>query len=233
MSYQAKFLNSRQLAKDTMLFEFEKPADFDFQAGQFINMTVQGEYTDETADCRFMSMASAPYEDQLSFGMRMSKSAFKRNLQNLKTGDHIELSPPSGRLTLQSAEVRPIFGLLGGIGITPMRSIVRQMLHQQKENPVTLLYSNRTADDAAWLDEFSQLAEQHGQIEFVPTMTREKNWSGEQGRIDKQMIKKYLPANDVLYYVVGYPQFVMTIQQYLSQLNIPRENIKFEAFFAY
>ena len=65
----------------------------------------------------------------------------------------------SGSLTLHRNPARAAVFIAGGIGITPFMSILRQWAHERTGHPIALVYSNRRARDAAYLDELSGLEE--------------------------------------------------------------------------
>ena len=72
-----------EIAEGTMAFHFAKPENFQFRAGQSIDVTlVDPTETDAEGNTRTFSLASAPFESDLMIATRMRDTAFKRVLHN-------------------------------------------------------------------------------------------------------------------------------------------------------
>src|SRR5689334_14552965 len=109
-----------EVAEGTMAFHLEKPAGFQFKAGQYMNVTlIEPPETDAEGNTRSFTIASAPFEQDLVFTTRMRDSAFKRVIKTLKLGSPVRISGPFGSFTLHNDASRPAVFLVGGIGVTP------------------------------------------------------------------------------------------------------------------
>jgi ferredoxin-NADP reductase len=123
--YEIKLKTRKEVATGTMAFHFEKPAGFTFIAGQAGDFTLHHPpETDKEGNKRSFSLACAPYEDDLMIATRMRDTAFKRSLKSIPVGTKLSLEAPWGELTLHKKHSIPAVFLTGGIGITPVRSIV-------------------------------------------------------------------------------------------------------------
>ena len=90
-----------------MAFQFEKPANFVFRPGQWIDITLLNPAeTDAEGNVRGFSIASAPYEDMLMVATRMRDTAFKRELGRVPLNTEVKISGPGGNLTLQNNPAR-------------------------------------------------------------------------------------------------------------------------------
>lgn len=222
-----------------MAFHFEKPAGFSFQPGQCGDFTLSNPpQTDAEGNKRSFSIASAPYEEDLIITTRMRDTAFKRSLKIIDLGTEIELEAPWGELTLHEDAHIPAVFLTGGIGITPVRSIVLQATHDKLAHPLSVFYSNRTPNDAAFLDELVAAEKANPQLTLIPTMTEVGNsstqWNGETGYITEAMLRKHLPDLDrPIYYLTGPPQMVAAMQKLLKDANVKEANIRAEEFSGY
>ena len=132
----------------------------------------------------------------------------------------------------------PAVFLTGGIGITPVRSIVLQAIHDKLPHQILVFYSNRRPEDAAYLDELMSLKDMNPNYTFVGTMTEmEKSkleWDGETGYIDLMMLSKYLDNVRVpIYYLDGPPEMVKAMQKLLRQADVNEKNIRTEEFDGY
>jgi ferredoxin-NADP reductase len=96
--YKVKLKAQKTLCAGTTAFYFEKPEEFEFEAGQFFNFTLlsPGE-TDLEGNTRALSIASAPHERNLMVAMRLRTTAFKRTLNSLPLGSELLLQGPFER----------------------------------------------------------------------------------------------------------------------------------------
>ena len=238
-AYKVKLKSRREVASGTMAFHFEKPEGFTFQPGQCGDFTLSNPpQTDAEGNTRSFSLACAPYEDNLFITTRMRNTAFKRSLKLIELGTELDLEAPWGELTLHDDRSIPAVFLTGGIGITPVRSIVLQATHDKLAHPIFVFYSNRTPSDAAFLDELSAAEKTNADFTFVATMTEVESspsqWSGETGYITEAMLKKHLPDLSLpIYYLTGPPEMVAAMQKLLKKAGVQEDNIRTEEFSGY
>src|ERR1700740_3058732 len=115
----------KTLCAETTAFYFDRPDEFEFEAGQFANFTLLGSvHLDLKGSTRSLSIASAPHERHLMVAMRLRATAFKQSLNSLPVGTELLLQGPYGWMTLSKNGLRPVVLLAGGIGITPFRSLI-------------------------------------------------------------------------------------------------------------
>jgi len=117
-------------------------------------------------------MASAPFENELSFVIRLSNSAFKEELRSLPLGSEIQMSGAAGHFVLREDSRRPAVFLAGGIGLALFRSILCQTFHDRSRRDMFLFYSNRRPEDAAYLGELLKFEKEHRNFRLITTMTR-------------------------------------------------------------
>ncbi len=236
--YKVKLVKKENIARNTIAFYFTKPQNIQFKPGQYLNMTlINPKYTDDEGNKRFFSIASAPYEKEIVIETRMRNTAFKNTLKELLTGSEVEIKGPFGSFTLHSNSQIPAVFLSGGIGITPFRSICVQAAKDKYPHKIYLFYSNRTLEDAPHLDQLKALESKNPNFKFIPTMTQAdylKDWKGETGYINKEMLARYI--NDLeksIYYVAGPPNMVSGILKMLEKAGINMDNIRSEDFTGY
>ncbi|MBI2021549.1 FAD-dependent oxidoreductase [Candidatus Daviesbacteria bacterium] len=236
---KVKLIDKEEIAQGTMSFYFEKPQEFDFKAGQYVNLRlINPEETDEEGTRRFFSLASAPFEKDLMIATRMRDTAFKRILGKMPLGREVELFGPSGSLVLPNDSSIPAVFLSGGIGITPFRSMILQSTHDNSAQKIYLFFSNRRPEDSAFLDELISSQNQNPNFKLIATMTQmtesKQAWSGETGFVNKTMLEKYLPnLLEPTYYTAGPPQMVEAMEKLMKESGVPEERIKSENFTGY
>lgn len=236
MDYTIKLIDKQEVAKDTMAFYFSKPEGFVFKAGQSIDLfLINPPETDDEGNKRAFSLASAPFEEELMITTRLRDTAFKRVLRNLPVATELKMEGPFGSFTLHNDVSKPAVFLTGGIGITPVHSIIKQATHDKMPHTLFLFYSNHTPEEAAYMDEFSKLTTENPHFTFVPTMTQANDsWTGRKDRISKEMIGEYITdVQSAIYYLCGPAEMVAALKQTLLDAGINEDNIRTEDFPGY
>ena len=238
-THRIRLLRSQMVAEKTMAFHFEKPKQFPFRAGQFVDLTLidPGE-TDAAGATRTFTLASAPFEDELMIATRLRDTAFKRILSRLVPGDEMLLEGPMGSFTLHSNASKPAVFLAGGIGITPFLSISKQAAHEQLPHRIDLFYSNLRPESAAFLDILTELETRNPRFRLTATMTdlgpSAARWKGETGFIDSAMLRRRLEdLQGPIYSVAGPPQMVEAMRQMLIDAGVDQDDIRAEEFAGY
>ena len=229
----------QEIAERTMAFRLEKPTDFVFKPGQFIEITLLNPpETDSEGDSRAFSIASAPQEDFLLVATRLRESAFKRVLSHASPGTQVKLDGPFGDLRLHNDSSRAAVLLCGGIGITPFRSIILNATEKKLPHRIFLFYSNRRPEDAPFLEEMQAIEKLNPQFTLIACMTEMpksgRHWDGEREKINGQMLEKHLGRlPSAIYYVTGPPGFVAGMRAMLAESGVDDDNIRTEEFGGY
>ena len=205
---------------------------FDYKPGQYMIMELDVEDA-EKGNTRPLSITSSPTEDFLLFSTKISQTPFKQKYNSLKVRDKVKLKGPMGIFTLKEDAEEIIF-LGGGIGITPFRDMIKFATDKKLPIKITLLYSNRTANDICYRDEWSVFEKQNPNLKVVNTITDDLSWQGRKGRISEQMIKEFCnDVNNALFYICGPPGMVEGLSNLLKTMNVPPANVKIEKFAGY
>ncbi len=238
-TFEVVLKEKKEVAEGTMEFLFEKPKEFEFRAGQHMNvMLIDPPETDAEGNTRTFSLASAPSENYIAFATRMRDTAFKRVLKNMAVDTKVHFGNPHGSFTLHNDSSKPAVFLIGGIGITPVFSIIKDATERKVPHSLYLLYSNRRPEDTAFLPELQELEEKNHHFKFVPTMTEpeksSQKWIGETGFIGRPMIEKYLKDMQIaVYYLSGPPGMVGAMRKLLVEAGVNEDNIRTEEFSGY
>lgn len=235
--YKIKLVNKKEVASNTWLFEFTKPSEFKYRAGQCADFTIENpKYEDDRGNTRSFTIYSAPHEEYLSVIMRIRGSAFKRSLMEISSTDEVSLSGPYGSFTLHQQSTRPAVFLAGGVGVTPVLSIIRDSFYKKEIRKFLLFYSNRNLEDVVAFDELMNYAKLNMGFKFVPTLTAKPDnaWQYQVGRIDKAMLESNLDLKEnAVYYISGSLSFVSANRELLLSLGISDDDIKTDEFPGY
>jgi ferredoxin-NADP reductase len=223
-----------------MAFAFERPVGFEFTAGQFMTITLPDPpYNDEKGNRRTFSIASPPQErERLLIATRMTGSALKRSLAEAPIGTQASVFGPSGRFTLHADPTVPAVFVAGGIGITPFRSILHDAADRHLPHPITLIYSNRTPESAAFYQELVQITEVLPGLRFVPTMTDAEAsrlpWTGERRLVSADFLRDVI--GDVaapIFYLAGPPGLVAAVSKAVLEAGADPSHVRSEEFEGY
>lgn len=237
--FLTKLRERREVAERTMAFYFDKPANFSFTPGQFVDISLQNpRETDSEGNTRGFSIASAPHEEFIMVATRLRDTAFKRVLSSVPLDTEVKMEGPFGNLRLHNDRSRAAVILTGGIGITPFRSILLNAAIHNLPHRILLFYANRRPEDAAFLDELKQLEIKNPNYHLIACMTEmEKSsrpWSGETGKINPQLLAKYTKGiTSPVYYITGPPSMVNAMHRMLLDSGMDDDNIRIEEFAGY
>ena len=218
------FLESYKESEDVHTFLFEKEKGLTWKAGQHGLFTIT--HKKIKSPIRPFTIASAPTENMVKLTMRISDqpSDFKKAMLELKQGMQVKMSGPVGGFYLKDNS--PSLLIAGGIGITPFRSIVKQVEAEEngQDNKINLLYleSNKSF---IFKDELDGIADKTS-VGVTYLDSRDEL---------HQEIDKFtnLYKNSGKFYIAGPKSMVDAISTYLLTNNIPKRNIKKDAFFGY
>lgn len=238
-TYSSRLLKSEYIAEGTMAFHLERPADFFFRAGQYIEVTlVNPPETDAEGNTRALSLVSAPSEQELVVATRIRDTAFKRVLQTLSREIKVEIEGPMGSFTLHRNALKPAVFIAGGIGITPFMSMLRDVAARNMLHEIFLFYSNGWPEYAPYLRELQELQNNHAKFHLIPTMTEMERsrelWHGQTGPITPALLSRHLNLlQDAIYYISGSTGMVANMQDMLVRMAVDEDDIRTEQFGGY
>jgi ferredoxin-NADP reductase/DMSO/TMAO reductase YedYZ heme-binding membrane subunit len=151
----------------------------------------------------------------------------------LSVGDHVPITAPAGRFTFTGAEANGVALLAGGVGITPLMSILRYLTDQRWGGQIYFVYSAKTEPDIIFRDELEALQRRFPNLHLTLTLTRADDpaWRGATGRIDGTLLKRVIPdVTGIPVYLCGPPEMLATTRALLRELGVPERNIRTESF---
>jgi ferredoxin-NADP reductase len=239
IDYQTTLLGRTEVAEGTMAFQFEKPNNFVFKAGQYIHLTLSGsqeQFGPANGMTHTFSIANSPCEDELVVTTRMRNSVFKQAISTLPIGSPARIKGPMGSFSLHNNTARQAVFLAGGIGIAPFLSMLTYAAEEKLQHRIVLFYANRYLEDAAFIDALWKLERDNPRFRFVPTLTRATNngWKGKTGHIGLQMLFAHVAIlRGPIYYIAGPPTMVAATRRTLSEVGVDEDDIRTEEFAGY
>ena len=204
----------------------ERPEGYQFQAGQYALLRLS---TNQGPDLRPLSLAGTPASGPLEFATRISTSSFKQAVLGLRSGDTVKVSRPMGGLAYDAT--RPAIVIAGGIGITPVRSLLLATASSTAQAPVRLLFSNHTADDIPFVDELTEMVRQRENLSITWVLTSPSTATlpgpVHVGRLTGELLRQQaaeLP--DAKFYLTGPAAMVRDSTARLRIMGIARRRIE-------
>ncbi|ACU38311.1 2Fe-2S iron-sulfur cluster-binding protein [Actinosynnema mirum] len=210
----------------TLVLTSERP--FDFHPGQFFTLLAD---LDGEPVRRSYSASSAPGGTTLELTVkRVPDGRFSTHATTaLRAGDRLALRGPSGAFHLNPTETREVVLLAAGSGITPLMSMIRALLATDAPARISLLRTDRTAQDEIFADELTTLA-RHNPDRLTVTSAR----TAEQGRLDATRVGAWLtttaPSERAHYYACGPDPLVALFRELLTTRGVPPEHVHHERY---
>ncbi|MBW3592949.1 MAG: FAD-dependent oxidoreductase [Actinobacteria bacterium] len=235
---RATVKEKREVAKGTLLVVFDLEGDeVDFRPGQYFWVElVDPPYVDDKGARRHISVVTSPTErGVLGLATRLRDSAFKRSLAELELGSDVEVEPPKGKFVLPEDTSRPYVFVAGGIGITVFRSMLRYIEDRDLPYDVTLLYSNRNAEETAFLEELEAYAEREPRFRLVLSMTDDPAWPGETRRFDADFFHDVVGdlLREATFMVAGPPGFTAAMKEELAAAGVDDHRLIADSYSGY
>ena len=208
-----------------------------YAAGQFLTFVFTHHDREER---RSFSTSSSPVLDEpLSVTIkRVDNGAYSRLLcDRAVPGDALYTTGAGGLFTLPEAftQYKQVFFFAAGIGITPIYSLIKTLLHTQPDVLVVLVYSNRSRDEVVFLHELNALAEASvGRFRIEYLFSNSFNLA--RARLNKALVPVLLseyslvPAHQQLFYICGPFPYMRMVQWSLEENGIRSEQIRRENF---
>ncbi len=213
-----------------------------YKAGQYltIKIKVPGEkYT----HIRHYSLSEAPGKDYYRISVKRedehdtSPEGIVSNYlhKTIQTGDPLPFSAPAGDFVLQHDDL-PVVLISGGIGITPIFSMLQALVKDQVKQSITFIHSTRNSKTHAFQEDVKQLAVDHDNVTSLvcynsPTEEDKdsKNFDKE-GYIDLNFLKLNVATQNANFYLCGSLPFMDAIIKALQEWGVPKEHIHYESF---
>jgi NAD(P)H-flavin reductase len=231
----ARIANVSRATPRSVLLQIALARPFAFSAGQavLIGATTAGSK-------RPYSIAVGPHEAartgrlELLMGLGADGSPGP-HLPSLDVGTAVEIDGPIGTFRYPDRLSDPaVLFVAGGSGIAPLRAMWHEALAAPEAPGVSVLYSARTAEEFAFDDELTALADQ-GRIRYAKTATRETSgrWQGSRGRISRAQLETVVARPDnTICFVCGPEALVHEVPRMLGEIGVTSDRIRVEEWAA-
>lgn len=227
---------------DAVSVSFEVPEplknDFQFEAGQYLTLKqdIDGEEVR-----RSYSICTAPHEDDLRVAVKWVPGGKFSTYANetLKPGDELDVMTPTGKFTtaIEPKSRKSYVFFAAGSGITPIMSLIKTVLKEEKDSDVVLFYGNKGAGSIIFKEELEGLKNIYiNRFRLVHILSRENiGVPIQHGRIDKdksnELCRIFVDVNETdHFYICGPEPMIHAVKEYLTDSKVDASKIHFELF---
>ncbi len=235
--YTVKVLEKTPLTADVYHLKLEKPVDFGYQAGQFIQWILNKE---DKEIFRSYSLCSTPHAPTLDLCIKIVPGgAASEEVKKLQLGDVITIQGPRGRFVQTDTEKNQFY-IATGVGLAPILGIIKDELENQpsadhpkggkktKQN-IYLLFGVRSEKDVFWKNELEQLSKDFSNFNFDITLSQpdSTDWDGLSGRVTNHLEEH---SAEHKFYLCGSANMVKDVRKILLEKKVEPGDIHFEIF---
>ncbi|MCM8781014.1 MAG: FAD-dependent oxidoreductase [Candidatus Omnitrophica bacterium] len=233
--YQAQLIQRIKRTPTVKSFRFRLEKKIDFIPGQFLKIIFDEKDINNKDLNKYLSFSCSPGLDYIEVTKRLSQSIFSQRLKDLSYNQFISIQAPLGTCVFRD-EYKKVAFLIGGIGITPVISIIEYIVIKNIDCDVYLFYSNRNEEEIAFKQELDNWRTGNKNIKIIYTVTDAKpvNPDCRFCRIDKELLMDNLAdINERIFFIFGPPKMVEAMKVLVEDLGCPKDNLKTESFLGY
>lgn len=214
----------------TLVFEAKGHAGMKFRPGQFVWLTL-GDSPFSLQQHPFSISSSATHPDKLAITAK-ALGDFTSSLSAVQPGTRAWLEGPYGVFFHDAAHSRGAIFIAGGVGITPIISMLRTYRDLGRDFPLWLIYASADADSILFRDELDEMAA-NLPLTLVHVLTNPpEDWNGETGYVDADLLARHLPEdNDIIeYFLCGPPPMMDSVEPILIARGAALNRVYSERF---
>ena len=205
-------------------------AGFSFRPGQWVDFYID---TGGSVQVGGLSITSSPLQrGSIEIAVKKIQSGAPSVYlhERAREGDSFMIEGGSGEFYYQRDMGSSVALIAGGIGITPLMSILRYVDDAHPDVEVTLLYSAKAPSELLFWEALRGIAERNPRIHCAFTVTQpgDEPWQGRRGRIDRAMLKECMPGKEALFYVCGPIPMLEDVSDALAGLGVASSRIRTE-----
>ena len=205
----------------TLVMQPDGHAGFRFRPGQFGWLTVWGSPFKITGHPFSFSSSAEVADGRVEMSIR-NLGDFTSEIHKVPVGQRVYLDGPYGAFTIGNPADMHVL-IAGGIGITPMMSMIRTLADRGDKRPVILLYGSKDWESITFREELEALKARLNLTIVHVLENPPVGWTGEQGFITAEVFKRHLPPPyaDHEYFICGPDVMMDAIENALGELNVP------------
>ena len=199
--------------------------------GQFSFITIHSPHI--SGEEHPFTIASSPTESGFLEFVVHTSGDWTGQLNQVRPGDNVIIDGPFGLFShLRLSAEQEIIMIAGGIGITPMLSMLRYMADHKDPRKITLIWSNKTRKHIILPHEFKNLEAQLKGLRILHVLTRDPEFDGEKGRLDQPGLKRltFDCSHSSAIFVCGPDQMMKDVSAFLVSLGFSKRMIFMERF---
>ncbi|MDM9381480.1 ferric reductase-like transmembrane domain-containing protein [Chlorogloeopsis sp. ULAP01] len=204
---------------------------FRFQPGQFAWITLDISPF-RMREHPFSMSSSGEHAEKIEFSIK-ALGDFTNTIKDVKSGTKAFLDGPYGVFTTDRYEDSGGFVLIaGGIGITPIMSMLVTAAERKDDRPYLVIYGSKSWDDITFREELEDLKKKLDLNIIHVLREPPEDWSGETGYVDKELLERYIPKRRATrqYFICASPKMMDQVELALHDLGVPPTNIHMEHF---
>lgn len=214
----------------TLVLRPEGPRGMEFKPGQFAWLTINRSPF-SIHEHPFSFSSSAMHPEQLAFTIK-ELGDFTATIGRLTAGTRVYVDGPHGSFIPDRHTFSGYVFIAGGVGISPIMSILRTFADRHDQRPLLLFYGNKEWAEVTFREELGLLQDRLDLKIVHVLIDPPEGWTGEQGFINADMLGRHLPRKRIAceYFVCGPLSMQQAVKEALEQLGIRPEQIQSESF---
>lgn len=204
---------------------------FRFQPGQFAWITLDISPF-RMREHPFSMSSSGDHPERLEFTIK-ALGDFTQTVKDIEPGTKAYLDGPYGVFTSDRYWDSSGFVLIaGGIGITPMMSMLVTAAERKDDRPFLLIYANKSWEEVTFREELDALTDSLDLTIIHVLRKPPEDWTGETGYVDQDLLKRYIPVHrgSRHYFICAAPVMMEQVEAALHHLQVSATNVHMEHF---
>jgi predicted ferric reductase len=214
----------------TLVLKPEGHAGMRFKPGQFAWLKL-GTSPFAAREHPFSFSSSAMRSDRIDISIK-ELGDFTSQIGTVTPGTKAYMDGPYGTFTIDRHVAPGYVFVAGGVGITPVVSILRTLADRQDQRALLLFYSSKLWDDVTFREELDDL-KQRLDLKIVYVISNPPDdWKGEKGLISAEIMARHLPLNrqECEYFICGPELMQKEVKNSLEKLGISLDSVQSESF---
>lgn len=204
---------------------------FSFKPGQFCMVDVPA---GDKIKKKAYSIASPPHElEYIDLCVKLVEEGLATHwFWSLKEGDSVDLGGPYGGFVLPDPIETDLVFVATGTGLAPFRSMIRTLYQEASsfDRQASLIFGVRYEDEILYHDEWCDLAKANDSFQYIPTISRPKDWGGQVGYVQEALKKHMLSPSGKQIYICGLIPMIEAVEKAALEIGCDPKQIHFEKY---